>query len=457
MSYDIFCQSVQGASHIKNDMPCEDSGKIHVTDFCKIFVLGDGHGDSNCPRSKIGSQYICDITVQSLEKFAFDIESLGWEEKLFNKAEMQPLMNQLITSIFGKWSCAVNDEFIQNPLTDKESEAANEYIERYRKGERIEHIYGTTLIAGLLTKDYLLLLQQGDGRCVVFNADGSTSQPIPWDDRCFANVTTSVCDTDAIQSCRYHITDLTQNPVIACVAGSDGVEDSFSSMDKMHVYYRNLLEYACENGTKELESYLEENLPEFSANGSGDDTTICGIIDIEAFKSKLDKMVQENEMINVKDEISRAQERIDSMSNKLSFLEKKYNDAVADYSAIESKYSSLETEYKSIEKDLFDLAESEKETITIDADSGYVETVSALTAKKINKHLSSHSSKLLSQALEELEEKMNSLRDDLERTKAKKEICETEYLPYREKYDGYVKAKEDALKRIEELNAQQGC
>ena len=150
MSYDIFCQSVQGASHIKNDMPCEDSGKIHVTDFCKIFVLGDGHGDSNCPRSKIGSQYICDITVQSLEKFAFDIESLGWEEKLFNKAETQTLMNQLITSIFGKWSCAVNDEFIQNPLTDKESEAANEYIERYRKGERIEHIYGTTLIAGLL-------------------------------------------------------------------------------------------------------------------------------------------------------------------------------------------------------------------------------------------------------------------------------------------------------------------
>ena len=38
----------------------------------------------------------------------------------------------------------------------------------YDRGERLEHIYGTTLIAGLLTESYLLLIQQGDGRCVVF-------------------------------------------------------------------------------------------------------------------------------------------------------------------------------------------------------------------------------------------------------------------------------------------------
>lgn len=450
MSYDIFCQSVQGASHIKKDMPCEDSGKIHSTEQFKIFALGDGHGDSNCPRSKIGSQYICDITIQELERFATDVETQDWTHRLFDKADAEHLVNQLVTSIFGKWSCAVNDEFSQNPLTEKEEEAAAEYIDRYRQGLRIEHVYGTTLIAGLLTKDYLLLLQQGDGRCVVFNADGSATQPIPWDDRCFANVTTSVCDVDAIPSCRYHIIDLSENPVIACVAGSDGVEDSFNSMDKMHVYYRNLLKFACENGVEALEKYLEETLPDFSANGSGDDTTICGVIDIESFKLKLDKMAQENEVIMIKDEIARAQERIDSMTNKLAFLKKKYDDAVAEYAAIEARYSALEDKYKSIKSDL---ANNEETRSFIQQSSDTIPEMAIDIFTRLKKQLLSGSGvDSLTDSLEVLERKMDALKEDLEKAKAKKEACEAEYLPYKEKYDGFVKMKEDALKRMDELN-----
>lgn len=450
MPYEIFCQSVQGSSHIKNDMPCEDSGKVVSTDICKIFALGDGHGDSNCPRSKIGSQYICDITIQELECFASDVYAQDWIHHLFDKVEAEHLVNQLITSIFGKWSCAVNDEFARNPLTEKEEAEAVEYIERYKQGQRIEHIYGTTLIAGLLTKEYLLLLQQGDGRCVVFNEDGSASQPIPWDDRCFANVTTSVCDVDAIASCRYHIIDLSTNKIIACVAGSDGVEDSFNSMDKMHVYYRNLLKIACENGTESLESYLEESLPSFSANGSGDDTTICGVIDADLFKAKLDVMEQENELIMIKDEISRAQERIDSMSNKLAFLKKKYDDACADYSAIEARYSVLEDKYKSIKDDMQN--DVEARTFFEESNENAFENAFEVLMRLKRCLLSTSSVDCLSKSLDKLERKMEALKEDLEKSKVSKEACEAEYLPYKEKYDGYIKIKEDAIIRMSELN-----
>jgi hypothetical protein len=87
--------------------------------------------------------------------------------------------------------------FTENPLTLDERAKCDRYLDRYDRGEKLEHIYGTTLIAGLLTDKYLLLLQQGDGRCDVFDANGEVSQPIPWDDKCFANVTTSLCEDDA--------------------------------------------------------------------------------------------------------------------------------------------------------------------------------------------------------------------------------------------------------------------
>jgi len=452
MSYDIFCQSVIGASHIKKEIPCEDSGLKSEIDSFKVFVLGDGHGDSNCPRSKIGSQYICEITTQELLRFAKDIESQEWTHRLFDKADSEMLVNQLVTSIFGKWSCAVNNEYEQNPLTEKECEEAIEYIDRYKQGQRIEHIYGTTLIAGLLTSDYLLLLQQGDGRCVVFNSDGSASQPIPWDDRCFANVTTSVCDVDAIPSCRYHIINLSDNPVIACIAGSDGVEDSFNSMDKMHVYYRNLLQFACENGVEALEKHLGETLPDFSANGSGDDTTICGIVDIEAFKSKLEVMAQDNEIIMIKDEIARAQERIDSMTNKLQFLKKKYEDATSEFNAVESRFNVLENEYKSIESDIKDLSEADNNSQTTAPSDAISEAIAVITELK-NRFLSSSSLYCLKQRLERIQQEKEDLLKELDVAKAKKDACEAEYVPYKERYDGYVKAKEDAQKRLDELNA----
>ena len=51
----------------------------------------------------------------------------------------------------------MNKEFTANTLSNEERAACKKYIDRYDRGERIEHIYGTTLIAGLMTEKYLLL------------------------------------------------------------------------------------------------------------------------------------------------------------------------------------------------------------------------------------------------------------------------------------------------------------
>ena len=437
MAYELFCQSVQGAGHIKKDMPCEDYGIKFENDECKIFALGDGHGDSNCPRSSFGSRTICEIAVQELQLFAKEIRNQKWEEQLMDKYGASELVNQLVTSIFGKWSCVVNEDFLQNPLSEKEESDAKDYIERYRRGERIEHIYGTTFIACLMTDEYALLLQQGDGRCVVFDCEGNATQPIPWDDRCFANVTTSVCDVDAVQSCRYHIIDLRQNAIIACVAGSDGVEDSFGSMDKMHTYYREKLQIACELGVEELEKHLSETLPGFSAEGSQDDTTICGLIERDLFRTKLDKIIADNEAVIVNDAIAKAQERIDSMTPKLAFLQKKCTDAESVCDQLKRKYRELEEEYRNIKADIDSHAQNKSRM--------------SLSARVIP--FSPYSIKCLQRRLERIKEERDELSREIQNALNKKKICDDEYTAYKQKYDSFVQIKKEHEGKTKPMSA----
>ena len=305
MTYELFCNSVRGSSHIRKGTPCEDFGiKIDCGEF-KIFAVADGHGDPNCLRSNIGSKYICQIASEELEDFALTIKEQAWEEKLFDKHEAMQLVERLVLSIVGKWANAVSEELEQNPLTEEEIQKAPAYAKEYINGIRTERMYGTTLIAGLQTERYLLLLQQGDGRCDVFDCDGNVSQPSPWDDRCVGTATTSLCDNDAVQSCRYHIIDLQENPVIACIAGTDGVEDSFpTSMEKTHAYYRDVLRYACENGVPALEEHLVDELNDLSTNGSADDITVSGIIDIERVKPFLADFAEKNRLVDLEDEVA---------------------------------------------------------------------------------------------------------------------------------------------------------
>lgn len=361
MAYELFCGSVQGYSHIKKDIPCEDYGTVkegegEAAEF-KVFALGDGHGDSNCPRSSYGSKTVCQITAEELLRFAEDIKSLGWTEQLFETRSARMLVTQLVTAIFGKWSCIVNEDFDRRGLSEEEMAGCNRYLEYYKRGERIEHIYGTTLIAGLVTDEYLLLLQQGDGRCVVFNQNGELTQPIPWDERCIANVTTSVCDTDAVQSCRFHVINLKENRVVACVAGSDGIEDSVANMDLMHVFYRRELEIAAREGVDAYSKHLLDTLPDFSKNGNGDDCTICGFIDREAYLARSRKYDKDNRATEITCTLESVREKLDSMKPKLAFLTKRCAEADAEYHTLLEKYNRLKMEYTEINDDLEEFAQ----------------------------------------------------------------------------------------------------
>jgi len=434
----------RGYDHIKEKSPREDFGETKTTDSCRIFTVADGHGDSNCPRSSFGSEIACHTAIVALERFSKDIAENGLEDEVIRLGSQGPTsqeridkkdrVRQLIAHIVYEWRNAVNAEFSANPLTPSEREKCDRYLERYERGEKVEHIYGTTLIAGLLTEKYLLLLQQGDGRCDVFGSNGEVSQPIPWDDRCFANVTTSLCEEDAVQRFRYCVIDVAKNPVIACIADSDGVEDSFASMELLHCYHRDILIYACENGMSALHKYLRDTLPEMSENYSRDDITISGFLDLEKLQSHIPAFKRANERVRIESRLSDIEGRLKSFDSmgKLAGLKAQAEKATAEVTRIETELAEVQDGLEAVNSNLRCIHSNSQ---------AYIENL-----KRINPQLWEQEIAL--------PKEIDSLRAKLQKAQEDKEKKERAYYEYQSKKDFLLKEREEIQAELSRLDAE---
>ena len=360
------------------------------------------------------------------------------------------MMDRLIRSIIAKWTSEVDAELSQNPLTEEEYAAASRLGDEYRKGIRTERMYGTTLMAGLLTEKYLLLLQQGDGRCVVFDAEGKASQPIPWDDRCVGTATTSLCDPDAVHSVRYHVINNEENPVIACIVGTDGVEDSFpTSMEKTHAYYRNILKEACEMGVEAMEQALSNDLSELSRKGSADDVSVSGFVDVKRTRKFLDDFESANQLVNIRDELALVKNSIKSMESggMLEHLAKTYDGLALSYRTSEEKYRELDRKCRELQEKI-----AAHEQTDIPEQEGLSLEVKELLSKL------RFSKDLLAPAKRELET-LTAQRDEAKRVyeeaATKMGSVEERYLPRKERYEALLQQKNEILDRLNELESKQ--
>ena len=274
--YMVICQSVQGESHIQRGTPKEDAAAVIRLDDRIVGAVSDGHGDPRCMRSQVGSQLAVDIVLELLRDWSF-------EGALDDAALIDSRLTALAHEIIDRWNQAVEAHFRENPLTEEELQNAGNMRSSYLQGRHITHIYGSTLIALLRLEDSLLLLQKGDGHAVVIDREGRVDdQVIPWDDRCYLNVTTSLCDSDAPDTFTWRLLFPEEVENIAAVLlGSDGVEDSFSNPELMGAYYGLLAAECVENGEEATEKAMLSDLAEMSKYGSKDDISVVGLIDPE--------------------------------------------------------------------------------------------------------------------------------------------------------------------------------
>lgn len=373
-----FHQTAIGHLHVMRGIPCEDyslsysdeDGRYHIA------VVADGHGSSECFRSNIGSKMACETAMALLKVFADSVtdpqtdQDSFFEELLGDTRSRQTTVHRLTDAIIAGWHDRIQAYHEENPVTEAELDVLTDKYGPDKVQvitENVEHIYGTTLMAAAAFAQCLLLIHQGDGRIDVFYEDGTVDQPVPWDERCQENMTTSMCDGDVTTSIRHIILDLSEKKVIACFLGSDGVEDAYRDsaedlggshglMAGVHTFYKYLACQCLEAEREDFEQMLEGFLPEFSANGlfsrsgSGDDVSVAGILDLEGIAAVKAQFEQDIRMYQLEEELFWKEDELRGKTRKHGILKKRMEDARAAMDVMVIKNDKIQAKIEVLEE-----------------------------------------------------------------------------------------------------------
>lgn len=374
-----FSATETGYNHTRINKVCEDASDFYDDEKMHICVVADGHGSDNYPRTEFGSKFAVDAAIKNVIEFVNTAE----KSQVINDAENNfERMNQLAKSILRSWYESVEEDYNKKPFTEKELEKVsdkykNRYLSENIEERKVEKAYGCTLIIYVITDDYSFGMQIGDGKCVLIDENGQFLEPIPWDDDCQLNVTTSICDDDAIDEFRFYISDKMPTAVFI---GSDGIDDSYANKEELYALYRSILKIFIEYGDEVGKSEIREYLPVLTKRGSGDDVSMGLIINQKRVKSISSVFEMQIEVFKLTEELQDKKRKKDIVTEKalrLSSRIKKWKDIVEMPSEEQRKEvvqvndlieeeRNLSIQIQEIEKKLVNLSENQKNINFVD-------------------------------------------------------------------------------------------
>ncbi|MDR0992516.1 MAG: protein phosphatase 2C domain-containing protein [Ruminococcus sp.] len=270
--YNVFNNTFVGASHIRRGTRCQDASLSLSEKGAAIAAVADGHGSEAYFRSEIGAHFAADIAVNCAADFIKSITP----DMLTDADSVNRQLIQLEKCIIMRWGETVEEHREQFPFTEEEEKIFAESRQR-----EIYSVYGTTLIAAAVTPAYWFAFQIGDGKCAAL-ADGIWSEPVPWDEKCFLNATTSICDSRAVDEFRHYFSGNLPAAVFLC---TDGICDSYGSADDLFLVYSKTAETFARTGFARAKKTVSRMLPAITSKGSGDDVSLAGILSKTAVKN----------------------------------------------------------------------------------------------------------------------------------------------------------------------------
>ena len=362
----------QGESHKATNKVCQDYSSIFIGDDYSIAVVCDGHGGERYFRSDIGAKMAADVTEECVKEFLTECskdvfsgihftqkESLETEINggLMQKASRQDnAFRQLFSSIIYRWRECILEHARSHPLSDLEKESLKqEYLDAFNRQESLEKNYGCTLMCYVCSDLFWMAFHIGDGKCISFDKDGNYNEPIPWDERCFLNKTTSLCDENALDEFRYCFCGDGTYPV-AVFIGSDGIDDSFGETNNLINFYAQIVKLLAKSSLEEAQAELESTLPKLSKLGSQDDMSVACIYDETSIQSisvpvtRLQQKFIEEKIKNLDDIIDsnkRKLERENIGQIDLQYAEKAIAQSEQNIQKLIEKWNNLEKEIDS--------------------------------------------------------------------------------------------------------------
>lgn len=256
----VIGQKVTGAAHQQKNKPCQDSYKYYNKEVT-VLAVADGHGSPNSPFSDIGALLAAISAVEICRDFYAKTKELGLTAiKRYAEEELPKL-------IVKEWVQRVEEHHLKNSTLRNDMKPL--------QGHSLLVKYGSTLLTALLCHEYLLFLQLGDGDILIVDGEGQVQQPIQRDPRLLGNETTSLCSPQAWKEMQTAFLTFHESPPRLILLSTDGYSNSYKSHEDFLKVAQDYDQLAQEHGVKLIENKLSEWLEEVSAQGSGDDITVC--------------------------------------------------------------------------------------------------------------------------------------------------------------------------------------
>ena len=332
--------SCQGESHKADNKPCQDASFSAVyDDGLAIAIVCDGHGGERYFRSDVGSRMATEVICESVKTFVEKVdktifigqpfiaeEAITSEEVIKKQTPIDKAFRQLFSSIIYQWNQKIAEHAANTEISEWEQEhVPQKYLDKLKTSETFEKLYGCTLMVYVQTPDYWFAFHLGDGKCVSFHQEGDLWQmPIPWDERCFLNKTTSLCDSNAINEFRYCYEGDGKYPM-AVFLGSDGMDDSFGEDPNLVNFYIQVVKMLVTEGREATTKSIESDLPQLSKIGSKDDMSVAFIYNIDELKSHITDFIR-YQIDLVKEAIHQTDERINKLNEKLNHISDLYDE-----------------------------------------------------------------------------------------------------------------------------------
>lgn len=266
MNRKIYGESVQGTSHIRNGVVCQDSyKKIEISDDILLIAVADGHGSKSCPYSKTGSQIavnvFCRVMQDLIDNFKENPEIL----LTYLNREGDTKIAQAVDAMWKErvWK-AHRDNKREKPIGEN---CTVDKAAVYKQ-------YGTTLLGLMITKEFIFAYQLGDGD--ILFVDQNAVQTVVEGDKILGTETHSLCKIDSWKKAitMVRVRNVETGVPYLYLLSTDGFSNSYKTQDDMEKTCRDYYEMIRTHGFEAVSANLRTWLSETSEMGCGDDITV---------------------------------------------------------------------------------------------------------------------------------------------------------------------------------------
>ncbi len=279
----VYSKSVKGALHSRTGYSNQDSIRWKQSSISNTIVMSvaDGHGSDIHFRSKIGSQIAVKTAVETLFEL-FHNQPI----EINNVSQVKDIIRYSIPRLLvHNWMDRVQYHVQKHPFSTNDIDLVLKkkgplILEKIINNPRIA--YGSTLLTAVMTKNYFIFFQIGDGNILIVDNNKNvrnlfSNKNSDSDDKSSIESivhTESLCMDNSWLEFKTKIFDFHALKPKLILLSTDGYCNSFNNESgflKIGLDYLSLLE---EFGYSYLSENLYDILRQTSLEGSGDDITI---------------------------------------------------------------------------------------------------------------------------------------------------------------------------------------